>query len=153
MLVAVRDGRVRHVRGDPEHPVSRGKLCRKCALGYNGAWIDPEQRVIHPLRRSGPKGTGSFQPISWDEALRECAERLGGVIAEHGGATILNVHYSGTLGMVGYTFPMRLLGAMGTTEVTPDTICNLAGHVALGYLYGTSETGSPLATSNTRGIG
>jgi anaerobic selenocysteine-containing dehydrogenase len=141
VLVAVRDGRVRHVRGDPDHPVSRGKLCRKCALGYNGAWIDPEQRVIHPLRRTGPKGAAQFERVSWDEALAECAERLGGVIAEHGGAAILNVHYSGTLGMVGYTFPMRLLGAMGTTEVTPDTICNLAGHVALGYLYGTSETG------------
>jgi anaerobic selenocysteine-containing dehydrogenase len=137
----VRDGRVRHVRGDPDHPVSRGKLCRKCTLGYNGAWIDPEQRVIHPLRRCGPKGSGEFERISWEEALATCAERLGGVIAEHGGAAILNVHYSGTLGMVGYTFPMRLLGAMGTTEVTPDTICNLAGHVALGYLYGTSETG------------
>ena len=36
---------------------------------------------------------------------------------------------------------MRLLGHMATTEVTPDTICNQAGHVALGYLYGTSETG------------
>jgi anaerobic selenocysteine-containing dehydrogenase len=141
VLVAVRDGRVRHVRGDPDHPVARGKLCRKCTLGYNGAWLDPEQRVIHPLRRSGPKGSGTFERISWDEALQECAERLGGVIAEHGAASILNVHYSGTLGIVGYTFPMRLLGAMGTTEVTPDTICNLAGHVALGYLYGTSETG------------
>jgi len=141
VLVSVRDGRIRHVRGDPDHPVSRGKLCRKCTLGYNGAWLDPEQRVVHPLRRSGPKGSGAFERISWDEALAACAERLGGVIADHGGAAILNVHYSGTLGIVGYTFPMRLLGAMGTTEVTPDTICNLAGHVALGYLYGTSETG------------
>ena len=132
---------MRHVRGDPDHPIARGKLCRKCTLGYNGAWLDPAQRVIHPLRRTGPKGSGEFEQISWDEALAECAERLGGVIAEHGGAAILNAHYTGTLGLVGYTFPMRLLGQMATTEVTPDTICNLAGHVALGYLYGTSETG------------
>jgi anaerobic selenocysteine-containing dehydrogenase len=141
VLVAVRDGKVRHVRGDPDHPIARGKLCRKCTLGYNGAWIDPEQRVTQPLRRTGPKGSGTFEPVSWDEALQECSERLGGVITEHGAASILNVHYTGTLGLVGYTFPMRLLGHMATTEVTPDTICNLAGHVALGYLYGTSETG------------
>ena len=100
----------------------------------------------------GPKGSGEFERISWDEALAECAERLGGVIAEHGGAAILNVHYSGTLGLVGYTFPMRLLGAMGTTEVTPDTICNLAGHVALGYLYGTSETGLRPAHARRRAL-
>ena len=141
VLVAVRGGKVRHVRGDPDHPISRGKLCRKCTLAYNGAWLDPAQRVIHPLRRTGAKGSGEFEAISWDEALAECSERLGGVIAEHGGAAILNAHYTGTLGLVGYTFPMRLLGQMAATEVTPDTICNLAGHVALGYLYGTSETG------------
>lgn len=142
MLVAIRpDGSVRHVRGDPDHRVARGKLCRKCTLGYNDAWLDSEQRVVHPLRRTGAKGSGEFERISWDEALALCADRLGGVIRDHGGASILNVHYTGTLGLVGFTFPQRLLGAMGTTEVTPDTICNLAGHVALGYLYGTSETG------------
>jgi anaerobic selenocysteine-containing dehydrogenase len=149
VLVAVRDGKVRHVRGDPDHPIARGKLCRKCALGYNGAWLDPAQRVIHPLRRSGPKGSGAFDEITWDEALQECTERLGGVIAEHGGAAILNAHYTGTLGLVGYTFGMRLLGHMATTEVTPDTICNLAGHTALGYVYGTSETGFDPATRDS----
>lgn len=146
VLVAVRDGKVRHVRGDPDHPVARGKLCRKCTLGYNGAWLDPAQRVIHPLRRTGPKGSGTFEEISWDDALQECSQRFGSVIAEHGGASILNAHYTGTLGLVGYTFPMRLLGQMATTEVTPDTICNLAGHVALRYVYGTSETGFDPAT-------
>ena len=42
ILVTVReDGAIRNVRGDPEHPISRGKLCRKCAIGYNGAFLDP----------------------------------------------------------------------------------------------------------------
>ncbi len=142
VLVAVRsDGSVRHVRGDPDHPVARGKLCRKCALGYNGAWLDPAARVTHPLRRTGPKGSGTFERVSWDEALAECAERLGAIVRDHGGASILNVHYTGTLGLVSYTFGQRLLGRLGATEVTPDTICNNAGHAALGYVLGTSDTG------------
>ncbi len=53
--VLVRDGHVR-VRGDREHPVSRGRLCRKCTLAYNGVFLDPAARVTQPLRRVGPKG-------------------------------------------------------------------------------------------------
>ena len=42
VLVAVEDGRIKHVRGDPAHHVARGKLCRKCSIGYNGAFLDPD---------------------------------------------------------------------------------------------------------------
>jgi anaerobic selenocysteine-containing dehydrogenase len=47
------------VRGDPEHPVSRGALCRKCALAYNGVFRDSQARLVTPLRRIGPKGEGA----------------------------------------------------------------------------------------------
>ena len=140
-LVKVRDGRILAVRGDPEHPVSRGKLCAKCTTGYNNEWIDPAARLTHPLRRSGPKGSGQFTAISWDEALGEIAARLHEITARHGAATILNAHYTGTLSLLAYSFPMRFLRRLGATEVNPDTICNMAGHVALDYVYGTSVTG------------
>ena len=58
MKVVIEDGRVRKVGGDRDHMVSRGKLCPKCALAYNGAWIDPTQRITRPLRRAGAKGAG-----------------------------------------------------------------------------------------------
>jgi anaerobic selenocysteine-containing dehydrogenase len=140
-LVRVRDGRILAVRGDPEHPVSRGKLCAKCTTGYNNEWIDPSVRLTQPLRRCGPKGSGQFVPVSWGEALGEIAARLHEIVASHGAATILNAHYTGTLSLLAYHFPMRFFRRLGATEVNPDSICNLAGHVALDYVYGTSVTG------------
>ncbi len=140
-LVRVRAGRIVHVRGDPDHPVSRGKLCRKCALAYNGVFLDPDARLTAPLVRRGPKGSGRFEAVSWDEALGLVAERLGGILGAGAPETIVYSHYTGSFSLLSYFFPMRLMRRLGATEVAPDTICNDAGHTALTYLYGTSLEG------------
>ena len=88
IAVVKRGGAIRHVRGDPGHPVSRGKLCRKCSIGYNGAFLDPHARLTRPLRRVGAKGDGQFEPASWDDTLAEIAERLGRIEARAGGHTV-----------------------------------------------------------------
>lgn len=141
MQVRTRDGSIVHVRGDPDHPVARGQLCRKCSIGYNGVWLDPNARLTRPLRRAGPKGTGAFEEITWPEAEQEIAERLHRIISTSGPATVLNTHYSGTLSLIACNFPMRFFNRLGATEVSPDTICNDAGHAALGYVFGTSTVG------------
>jgi anaerobic selenocysteine-containing dehydrogenase len=141
VAVRVRDGAITQVRGDPNHPMSRGALCVKCSAGYNNEWLDLAVRLTRPLRRIGPKGTGDFAPISWDEAIGTIADRLQRIDAGSGSHTILNVHYSGTLSLLAYFFPMRFFNRLGATEVVPDSICNLAGHVALPYVFGTSFEG------------
>jgi anaerobic selenocysteine-containing dehydrogenase len=141
VVVLPRPGRPPLVRGDKADPVSRGKLCRKCSAAYNGVLLDSNARLSRPLRRIGPKGDGGFEAISWEEATGEIADRLGAIVAEHGGASVLNAHYSGTLAMIGYHFPMRFFNRLGATEVDPDTVCNKAGHAALRYVYGSSLEG------------
>jgi anaerobic selenocysteine-containing dehydrogenase len=141
MLVTLRDGAIRSVRGDPEHPVSRGKLCRKCAIGYNGVFLDPEARLSEPLRRMGEKGQGRFRPVSWDDALAEIGERWRSICDGPGAHTILNAHYTGTCSVIAGSFGSRFFRRLGATEVDPDSVCNKAGHVALDYVYGTSVTG------------
>jgi anaerobic selenocysteine-containing dehydrogenase len=129
------------VRGDPAHSISRGRLCRKCSIGYNGAFLDPDQRLGSPLIRSGPKGSGEFREASWDEAIGLVAGRLRPLADGGQAARILNAHYTGTFSVLAYGFPSRFFNRLGATEVDPDTICNNAGHVALDYVYGTSLVG------------
>src|SRR5206468_5076154 len=77
----------------------------------------------------------------WKVALAAIAERLKRIVGTTGPQTILNTHYSGTISLLAFFFPMRFFHRLGATEVTPDTICNMAGHVALNYVYGTSLNG------------
>jgi anaerobic selenocysteine-containing dehydrogenase len=147
IVVVKRDGRVSQVRGDPDHPVSRGKLCEKCSAGYNQEWRDPQARLTRPLRRVGPKGQGRFEVVSWQVALDAISERFRSIAATTGAHTIINAHYTGTISLIAFLFPLRFFNRLGATEVTPDTICNLAGQVALSYVYGTGLIGSDPRTA------
>ena len=135
------DRKVTRVLGDPEHPVSRGKLCGKCALAYNGVWRDPAARLTTPLRRVGAKGLGRFESISWSDALGEIAQRLHEIVPRDGAESIFQATYTGTCSLVAGNFPMRFFNRLGATPVEPDTICNNAGHLGLGYVYGDSTHG------------
>ena len=75
------------LRGRADHPFSQGELCPKVNRFLDRVY-SPE-RLLHPLRRVGPKGEGRFAPISWDDALAEIGERLHDVVARHGGEAIL----------------------------------------------------------------
>ena len=141
MLVEKKEGTISRVLGDPAHPVSRGRLCNKCAIAYNGVWQDENSRLLYPKKRSGEKGSGKFERISWDEALNTIADRLKTSIANAGPQSIIHTHYSGTLSLIALLFPMRFFHRLGAAEVTPDTICNAAGHVAWNLLFGESYVG------------
>ena len=141
IAVIKRGGKITKVLGNPDHPTSRGALCGKCAISYNGVWRDENARLLHPLRRSGPKGSGRFERISWQDALGEVASRFAAIAKEHGADKIVHTHYTGVCSTLAYGFPSRFFRRLGATEIEPDTICNNAGHAAWGYVFGDSHTG------------
>ena len=141
IAVVKRGGAITKVLGDPDHPVARGSLCGKCALAYNGVWRDPGERLQHPMKRIGPKGEGRFAPVGWDEALADIAGGLRGILANSGPAGIWHTHYTGTCSLLAGSFPARFFNRLGASEVEPDSICNLAGHVALELVFGSSYIG------------
>src|SRR5512142_2723721 len=73
LLAEVEGGRVLAVRGDPEHPWSKGSLCPKVA-NY-AATVHAPSRVLTPLLRTGPKGAAAFRRASWDEAVSVICSR------------------------------------------------------------------------------
>src|SRR5262245_21062034 len=79
MLVTVESGRAVRVAGDAEHPFTRGFLCTKVNRYVERTYH--RDRLLHPMRRVGPKGKGQFERVSWDEALDEIAERLNAIRA------------------------------------------------------------------------
>ena len=141
IVVTKSEGRITQVKGNAEHPSNRGRLCGKCSIAYNGVWQDETARLLYPMRRTGEKGKGEFERISWREALDEVATRLHSIVATDAARKIFHTHYTGTCSLIAGEFPGRFFNHLGATEVDPDTICNKAGHVALEYVFGDSMNG------------
>src|SRR5687767_13200922 len=76
-LVTVEGGRAVRIQGDPDHPFTQGFLCAKVNRYLERTYH--RDRLTTPLRRVGPKGSGRFAAIRWDEALDEIARRLGDI--------------------------------------------------------------------------
>lgn len=87
----VKDGKVIKIEGTQGHPMNNGVLCTKGAA--NRGYIYRSDRLSTPLRRTGPRGSGEFEPISWEEAYRTIAEKLLGAKKEYGANSV--VFYSG----------------------------------------------------------
>ncbi len=141
MLVSAEPGKRVRVTGDPEHPVARGSLCAKCGVAYNGVFQDEAARLTSPLRGTGAKGDGRFEPIGWDEALEEIAGRLGAIAESRGQDAVLTMNYSGTMSLLASGFPNRFVNAINASEVDYGTICNRAGFVAWELLFGKASGG------------
>jgi anaerobic selenocysteine-containing dehydrogenase len=98
MVFEVKDGKLVGVKGNPEHPMTRGGLCVKLR-DYEKRHYHLD-RLLYPMKRVGPKGSKQFQRISWDEALDEIVSRWQGIIAEYGPRAILPASYLGNQGLV-----------------------------------------------------
>lgn len=133
MVTTVQDGVAIKVQGNPHHPHTNGALCTKVSR-YTERTYHPE-RILTPLRRTGPKGSGQFEPVSWDIALRDIASRLGAIACANPQA-ILPYSYAGTMGLVqGESMAARFFHRLGASQLN-RTICASAGGAALLHTLG-----------------
>jgi len=134
MITTVENGRAVRIQGDPDHPVTQGFLCTKVNRYIERTYH--HDRLTHPLRRVGPKGSGKFEPVSWDEALREIAARLQEVIRDHGAESILPYSYAGTMGYLqGESMDRRFFHSLGASKLD-RTICSTAGGAGMRMTVG-----------------
>jgi anaerobic selenocysteine-containing dehydrogenase len=128
LVTSVQDGVAIKVHGNPAHPHTGGVLCTKVSR-YAERTYHPE-RVLTPLKRSGPKGSGQFVAVGWDQALSDIATRLGKIAANNAEA-ILPYSYAGTMGLVqGDGMAARFFHKLGAS-LLDRTICASAGTAAL----------------------
>jgi anaerobic selenocysteine-containing dehydrogenase len=122
ILTTVEDGKAIAVRGNPDHPFTRGRLCVKVNNYEERVYSD--KRVLYPLRRVGTKGSKQFQRISWDEAIETIAKRWKSIIATDGAQAILPYSYLGTQGIInGLNVGDPLFNKLGAT-VSERTFCD-----------------------------
>ncbi|MBO0690351.1 MAG: molybdopterin-dependent oxidoreductase [Candidatus Dormibacteraeota bacterium] len=146
--VGVERGRAVDLRGAREHPYTNGALCAK-VNHYLDRVYDPA-RLLHPLRRAGPKGEGTFERVSWDEALRDIADRLAAVVERWGGEAVLPYSYAGNMGIVqGGSLDRRFFARLGASRLA-RTICGETANAGVRQVLGTSAGRLPEDVEDAR---
>ena len=121
MVYEAVDGKLVEVTGNRQHPLTRGTLCVKLK-DFHDHHHNPD-RLLYPLRRSGPKGSRQFERITWDEAIAEIGTRWREIIATYGSQAIMPYSYLGNMGLVqGINSGDPFFNRLGTT-VNEKTFC------------------------------
>jgi anaerobic selenocysteine-containing dehydrogenase len=151
MLVTVENGRAVKLRGDPDHPFTKGFLCQKVSNYIDRTYH--RDRLLYPLKRVGPKGDGKFERISWDEAIRTIAQRFAAIAnSPDGPQAILPYSYAGTMGKLMYaSLDRRFFHRLGAS-LLDRTICATAGIAGCEVTLGTRAVIDPEAVVHSRYI-
>jgi thiosulfate reductase/polysulfide reductase chain A len=139
-IATVRDGELWKIEGNPDDPLSRGRLCPR-GTGGVGAHFDPD-RLRAPLIRRSVRGEEQWTEVTWDEALGYVAERMQKIKAEHGPEAVALFSHG-----IGGTFLKHTLKAFGTPNVTAPSFAQCRGPRDVGFnLTFGEEVGSPERT-------
>ncbi len=135
-LMEVEGNRIMSVHNDPDHPVSRYGICRKTARYQDS--IHSEKRLLTPLKRTGKKGIGSFNPISWKEAVRVITDRWKEIIREYGSEAVLPWTYSGVMSDIQRLCGDAFFNRMGASRLIKSLCAPAKG---AGYASVAGKTG------------
>ncbi len=134
------DGRAVGLRGDPQHPFTRGALCSK--LKRYPQRVYSEQRILQPLRRTGAKGEGRFEPCSWEDALELVVGRLRETLDRHGPLAAMPCSFAGTIGLLNRYAGEQFFERLGATALDRQ-ICGNVAYLGAAATLGEGETMLP----------
>lgn len=132
--VEVTDGRVAKLRASDLNPVTNGFICSK--VGHFAQRLYSDERLLYPMRRMGKKGSGKFERISWNEALREICDRFTEIKSQWGSEAILPFNYGGSNGMLGQgTTDTAFFNKLGASRLA-RTVCAAPTTAVARAMYG-----------------
>ncbi|MDQ0199125.1 molybdopterin-containing oxidoreductase family protein [Neobacillus ginsengisoli] len=148
LLLHKEDGKIIKIEGDPNHPVTKGHICNK--VRNMTERIYDEKRLKYPLKRTGPKGEGTFTRISWEEAIHTITSRWKQLIQTDGPESILPYSFYGNMGRLSAEgMDRRFFHRLGASQLD-RTICSSAGSVGYKYTMGDSLGMDPEETIHSK---
>lgn len=131
------------MRGSKVNPITHGAVCAKVA-NYYPDFVHGPNRVRHPLKRVGPKGTNKFARISWEEALDTIYSRVSEIIGRYGPQAVLPLNYAGPHGMLaGDSMSLRFFHKIGASLLSRSPLCGGIRSAAYAGTFGATP-GTPL---------
>ena len=142
LAVEVEGDRLVKVRGSNANPYTAGVICNKVAR-YYPEFVHGPDRLTRPLKRTGPRGSGQFEPISWDEALDLIHAGFTKAIGQHGPQSVLPFNYAGPHGeLAGGSMDRRFFHKLGASFLNRGPLCGLVRGSAYASVFG-SAPGMP----------
>jgi anaerobic selenocysteine-containing dehydrogenase len=150
LSVTVDDGRIIKVRGSQALPFTDGVICNKVAH-HTAPFVHGPGRLTHPLRRVGPKGSGKFERISWQEALDLIYERVTAIIARWGREAVMPLNYAGPHGMLSMdSMSLRFFHKLGASQLYRRSMCGAVRSEAWAGTYGAVPGIGPEAAADAQ---
>lgn len=132
--VDIAEGRVIAIRGSHENPTTEGFICSKVA-NYHRRVYSPD-RLLYPMKRTGPKGSGQFERISWEDALNTITSKFQSIVREFGGEAILPHSYGGSNGLLAQdTSDKAFFAKLGASQLA-RTVCSAPTSAVALEMYG-----------------
>lgn len=136
LTAIVEDGKVIKVKGSKANPLTQGVVCGKVSKYYPD-FVHGKHRLTTPLRRTGKKGSGEYQSISWDEAIELCYQGIQKGVDEYGAESAMPLNYSGPHGQLsGGSMDMRFFYKLGATQLDRPPLCAGVRSLAYTSLFG-----------------
>jgi anaerobic selenocysteine-containing dehydrogenase len=150
LAVTVETDRIVKVRGSEGLPFTAGVICNKVAR-HTVEFVHGARRLAHPMRRRGPKASGTFEPISWEAALDLIHDRVMQVVARYGREAVVPLNYAGPHGMLAMdSMSLRFFHRLGASQLYRRSMCGAVRSEAWAGTYGLVPGIGPEAAAHAR---